>query len=81
MRRSQHSTLRRFVGTSAVVVAAVVVPAGIAAAAEYPDGGNPPTQVQSTGSEVKASTVWRGRCSMQARKPWRPSPGASRRSR
>ncbi len=57
MRRSHHSTLRRFAGTSAVVIAAVVVPAGVAAAADYPNGGNPPTQVQSSGSTVKAATA------------------------
>ena len=60
MRRSTSSTLRRVVGTSAVVVATVVVPAGVAAAADYPNGGNPPTQVQSSGSTVRASTATRG---------------------
>ena len=57
MRRSTSSTLRRLVGTSAVVVATVVVPAGVAAAADYPNGGNPPTNVQGTNSTVKASTA------------------------
>jgi hypothetical protein len=59
MRRSTSSTLRRLVGTSAVVVATVVVPAGVAAAADYPNGGNPPTNVQGT-STVKAETATRG---------------------
>lgn len=49
MRHSTTFTLRRVVGTSALVIAAAVVPAGIAAAADYPNGGNPP--------EVRAQTV------------------------
>jgi hypothetical protein len=60
MRRSTSSTFRRLVGTSAVVVATVVVPAGVAAAADYPNGGNPPAQVQGTNSTVKAATATRG---------------------
>ena len=40
MRRSNHSTLRRLVGTS-VVVLATVVPAGVAAAADYPVAPGP----------------------------------------
>jgi hypothetical protein len=59
MRRSTSSTLRRLVGTSAVVVATVVVPAGVAAAADYPNGGNPPTDV-SDNTAVRASTAARG---------------------
>jgi hypothetical protein len=60
MRRSTSSTLRRFVGTSAVVVAAVVVPAGVATAADYPNGGNPPTNVSNNNTAVRASTATRG---------------------
>jgi hypothetical protein len=56
MRRSTSSTLRRLVGTSAVVVATVVVPAGVAMAAEYPNGGNPPTDVSNNNTAVRAST-------------------------
>ena len=59
MRRTPHSTLRRLVGTSAVVVAAVVVPAGVAAAADYPNGGNQPTNVSDNGSSVRPSTATR----------------------
>jgi hypothetical protein len=54
MRRNPHSTLRRIVGAS-VVVAATVVPAGVAAAADYPNGGTSP-QAQDSGSSVRAST-------------------------
>ena len=54
MRRSSSSTLRRLVG-AAVVVTATIVPAGVAAAADYPSG-NPTTEVQDTGSTVRAST-------------------------
>jgi hypothetical protein len=57
MRRSTSSTLRRLVGTSAVVVATVVVPVGVAAAADYPNGGNPPTNVSDNGTAVRASTT------------------------
>jgi hypothetical protein len=60
MRRSTTSTLRRIVGTSAVVVATVVVPAGVATAADYPDGGNPPTNVSNNNAAVRASTATRG---------------------
>jgi hypothetical protein len=55
MRRSTHSTLRRLAGTS-VVVLAVVVPAGVAAAADYPSG-NPPAVNPNNASAVKAATV------------------------
>ena len=54
MRRSTHTTLRRLVGTS-VVVAATVIPAGAAFAADYPNGGNPPTETQGN-TQVKASS-------------------------
>lgn len=54
MRRSTHSTLRKLVGPSIVVIA-TLVPAGIAAAADYPSGTN--TGVSpDRGSTVKAAT-------------------------
>jgi hypothetical protein len=60
MRRSTHTTLRRLVGTS-IVVAATVVPAGAAVAADYPNGGNPPTDVEgtstTTGNSGQSSTL------------------------
>ena len=40
MRRSTHTTLRRIAGAS-IVVAATVIPAGAAMAADYP---NPPAR-------------------------------------
>ncbi len=55
MRRSTHSTLRRLVGTS-VVVLATVVPAGVAAAADYPGPPGPDVSPNS-GSTVKANTT------------------------
>lgn len=55
MRRSTHSTLRRLVGTS-VVVLATVVPAGVAAAADYP-GPPPPDVSPNSGSNVRANTA------------------------
>ena len=55
MRSSTHSTLRRLVGTS-VVVLATVVPAGVAAAADYPSG-NPPAVSANSGSNVRATTT------------------------
>ena len=55
MRRSTHSTLRRLVGTS-VVVLATVVPAGVAAAADYP-GGTPPDVNANSGSNAQASNA------------------------
>jgi hypothetical protein len=55
MRPSTHSTLRRVVGPS-IVALAVLVPAGVAAAADYPSG-NPPAVSADTGSAVKAATV------------------------
>src|SRR4051812_5110209 len=58
MRRSTHTTVRRLVGTS-VVVLATVVPAGVAAAAEYPNGGNPPAVNPNSGSNVSPSTATR----------------------
>ena len=57
MRSSTHSTLRRLVGTS-VVVLATVVPAGVAAAADYPSG-NPPAVSANSGSNVRAATTTR----------------------
>lgn len=55
MRPSTHSTLRRLVGTS-VVVLATVLPVGVAAAADYPNG-NPPAVSPNSGSTVHASTA------------------------
>lgn len=55
MRRSTHTTLRRLVGTS-VVVLATVVPVGVAAAADYPGPPGPDVSPNS-GSTVKASTA------------------------
>jgi hypothetical protein len=65
MRSSTHSTLRRLVGTS-VVVLATAVPAGAAAAADYPSG-NPPAvnpntasnSAPNSGSTVRAATSTR----------------------
>jgi hypothetical protein len=57
MRRSTHTTLRRLVGTS-VIVAATVIPASAAMAADvYPNnnGSTPPTP--SDNSTVRASTT------------------------
>jgi hypothetical protein len=57
MRRSTHTTLRRLVGTS-VIVAATVIPASAAMAADvYPnnEGSTPPTP--SGTSAVRASTT------------------------
>lgn len=54
MRRSTHTTLRRLVGTS-VIVAATIIPAGAAVAADYPIGGNPPPPQTPTNSQVRAS--------------------------
>jgi hypothetical protein len=54
MRRSTHSTLRKLAGPS-IVVMAVLVPAGIAAAADYPSGTNTGVSPDS-GSTVKAAT-------------------------
>lgn len=54
MRRSTSTTLRRLAGIT-VVVAATVAPAGVAAAADYPNGG-PSTEAQDRGSTVRAST-------------------------
>jgi uncharacterized surface anchored protein len=56
MRRSTHTTVRRLVGTS-VVVLATVVPAGVAAAADYPSGGNPPAVNPSNESAVRPSSA------------------------
>lgn len=54
MRRSTHTTLRRIAGAS-IVVAATVIPAGAAMAADYP---NPPSPSVSpnNGSNVAART-------------------------
>lgn len=57
MRRSTHSTLRRLVGTSVVVIA-TVAPAGVAAAADYP-GTSPASVSANSGSTVKAATATR----------------------
>ena len=54
--RSTHSTLRRFVGTS-VVVAATVLPAGVAAAADYPGGGASSSGTSQGSTAVKAATT------------------------
>lgn len=54
MRPSNHSTLRRLVGTS-VVVLATVVPAGVAAAVDYP-GPPGPDITPTSESNVKPST-------------------------
>jgi hypothetical protein len=54
MRRSTHTTLRRLVGTS-VVVAATVIPAGAAVAADYPNGGQGGTPTE-TNTSVRANT-------------------------
>jgi hypothetical protein len=55
MRRSTHTTLRRFVGTS-IVVAATLIPAGAAIAADYPDGGENPNVTDDNPTQVQAST-------------------------
>ena len=53
MRRSTHSTLRRLVGTSVVVIA-IVAPAGVAAAAgDYP--GTSPAAVSANSPAVAHS--------------------------
>jgi hypothetical protein len=55
MRSTTQTTLRRIVGTSVVVIA-TVVPAGVAAAADYPSGS--PTNVSpDQGSTVRAATT------------------------
>jgi uncharacterized surface anchored protein len=54
MRRSTQTTLRRLVGTS-IVVAATVVPAGVAAAADYPSGP-PPSVSPNSGSTAVSPT-------------------------
>jgi hypothetical protein len=59
MRRRTHTTLRRLVGTS-VVVAATVIPAGTALAADYPNGGDSSADVGGTtaqNSSANASTL------------------------
>jgi uncharacterized surface anchored protein len=55
MRASNHTMLRRVAGASVVVIA-TVLPAGVAAAADYPSG-NPPAVSPNSGSNVKASTA------------------------
>ena len=50
MRPNSQKTLRRVVGAS-VVVMATVVPAGVAAAADYP-GGSPASVTPDSGSNV-----------------------------
>ncbi len=55
MRRTTHPTLRRFVGTS-IVVAATVIPAGAAMAADYPNGGTPPDVENQGSSQVGGTT-------------------------
>jgi hypothetical protein len=54
MRRSTHTTLRRLIGTS-VVVAATVIPASAAMAADYPNGGQGGTPTE-TNAAVRANT-------------------------
>jgi hypothetical protein len=54
MRRSTHTTLRRLVGTS-VVVAATVIPAGAAMAADYPNGGPGGSETEAN-TQVRANT-------------------------
>jgi hypothetical protein len=54
MRRSTHTTLRRFVGTS-IVAAATLIPAGAAMAADYPNPPAPEVEAQGN-SQVAAST-------------------------
>jgi hypothetical protein len=55
MRRISQTTLRRLVGTS-VVVLATVVPAGMAAAAEYPSG-SPNSVTPDNGSAVSPANA------------------------
>jgi len=54
MRRSTNSTLRRLVGTSVVVIA-TVVPAGVAAAVDYPGPPGPEVTPNNTESAVRPS--------------------------
>ena len=54
MRRSTHTTLRRIAGAS-IVVAATVIPAGAAMAADYPNPA-PPSVSPNSGSNVAAKT-------------------------
>jgi hypothetical protein len=54
MRRSTHTTLRRIAGAS-IVVAATVLPAGAAMAAEYPNPPAPEVNPQTT-TTVAAKT-------------------------
>ena len=54
MRRSTHTTLRRIAGAS-IVVAATVIPAGAAMAADYPNP-TPPSVSPNSGSNVAAKT-------------------------
>jgi len=54
MRRSTHTTLRRIAGAS-IVVAATVIPAGAAMAADYPNPPGPSVSPNS-GSNVAAKT-------------------------
>jgi hypothetical protein len=61
MRRSTHTTLRRLAGTS-VIVAATVIPASAAMAADYPNnnGSTPPTPSESStvsGATTSQSTL------------------------
>jgi hypothetical protein len=56
MRRSTHTTLRRLVGTS-VIVAATVIPASAAIAADaYPNNGGSTPPTPSGTSTVRASS-------------------------
>jgi hypothetical protein len=59
MRRSTHTTLRRIAGAS-IVVAATVIPAGAAMAADYPNGGGgstPEAQQTQVGGETKTAST------------------------
>lgn len=55
MRRSTHTTLRRLAGAS-IVVAATVIPAGAAMAADYPNPPGPSVSASNSGSTVAAKT-------------------------
>jgi hypothetical protein len=54
--RMRRSTLRRIVGSS-IVVAATVLPAGVAAAADYPNPPGPSVSPNQTSTQVKAATA------------------------
>lgn len=52
----RRSTLRRIIGSS-IVVAATVLPAGVAAAADYPNPPSPSVSPKQTTTQVKAATA------------------------